>query len=146
MLRIKFLVFLFCLFTFFSFIISTECPNQNQLHQMNDTLCGVTNITVLKCHERRVHCESDGHWTSVCLFIPSEDTGLKQDFLANYRSSYNCEVTKDFVHANCTSKMNSKLNFLAACNYTFYFCKNNPIFCLENFARELEGNNKHFLN
>ena len=122
----------------FNFVTNAECPNRNRLHPANDTLCGVTNTTVLKCHASRVRCQGRGHWTSVCLFLPSENPRLERDFLENYRS-YRCVVTSDFVHANCSSTVNSRLNFIAACNYTFYFCRSDTISCLENFARELEG-------
>ena len=120
---------------------NTQCSTQ-PLDIIDDTLCGNTSQTVLKCHAQRVGgCRHDGsHWTSVCLFRPDENYRSERDFLDNH-SNYNCFVKGDFGAANCSSKLNPRSTFTAACNYTFYFCElRDPSVCLRRFSSELEGN------
>ena len=115
-----------------------QCPKR-ELSQVNDTLCGVANKTILECHASRVTCENlkGQHWTSVCLFSPSDN--VRQNFLANYEN-YTCQVVDNFGSANCTSELNPTFNFISACNFTFYFCEEGDSYkCLSSFSSVLEG-------
>ena len=123
---------------------SAECRNQNQPLNENDTLCGEKNNTLLKCLAERVcipcprgqlNCPDGGHWTSVCLFRPSEN---HQEFFYNY-TTYHCKVIGDFGPANCSLKSNPSVSFVAECNYTFYICKQRSTKCYDNFENQLKG-------
>ena len=114
-----------------NFNTSTECRNQNQPLNENDTLCGEKNKTVLKCLRGRLNCLDDGqHWTSVCLFRPSNYTS---------NTNYDCKVMGDFGPANCTLKSNASISFVAECNYIVYNCKQHANICHDNITNQLKG-------
>lgn len=128
----------------FEYVLGTNQDCTQPLVPSRDTLCGYTNTTVLECHAERVRCDRsrNGHWSSVCLFLPSGNPIIRNHFISNH-DDYNCFVLGSFGLVNCTSHFNPLLTFNAVCNFTFYYCDITPVaspeICLDRFSLELES-------
>ena len=120
-----------------------NCSGRPPLDPAEDTLCGNTNTTQLECYRQRTRCNSMDridHWTSVCLFVvPTKRAEIAADFMENYKH-YNCYVKGNFGKANCTSRTKPHLHFVSVCNFTYYYCRADPLACQMDFPMELEGN------